>query len=418
MKIAFISYEYPPDSAYGGIGTYVFQAVRMLIARGHHVEVFSSSPTRSSSTTEENIMVHRVIETNYESFSAKIGYVFAHRHSSIQFDVLEGPEYGGDALEAIKLVPDIPLVIKLHTPTFLTVEGTYRGLPYVNSLRLKILAGKVKKYVNESIKGNRPLWRHTYKYQLEKERLVTLQADEIVAPSRSIRDIVTQAWKLDPVKLAHVPYPFVPSQELLEIPIETESNVVTFLGRLEVRKGVLDLARAIPLVLHKHPQAVFRFVGSTEHSHRRNIDMRDYLQNALLKYKRSVEFIDQVPPQRVPRILAETDICVFPSIWENFANVCLESMAAGRGVIASEAGGMAEMLDFGRFGQIIPPRSYRKIAQAIIQLLDNTKLRMRLGRAARDRLLIEYSIERVSRLHEASYRRAIARRREQGSRAV
>ncbi|MEN8131396.1 MAG: glycosyltransferase family 4 protein, partial [Pseudomonadota bacterium] len=161
-----------------------------------------------------------------------------------------------------------------------------------------------------------------------------------------------------------------------------------------------------------------RFGGSTEHSHKRNIDMRDHLQDALSSHKRSVEFIGQVPPERVPTILAETDICVFPSVWENFANVCLESMAAGRGVVASEAGGMAEMLDFGKFGRTIPPRSYRKIAQAIIELLDNPQLRMKLGKAARDRLLREYNVDRIGELQEASYCRAMERRREQGSRAI
>ena len=60
MNIAFISYEYPPDTAYGGIATYVHQAAMMLSRRGHHVEVFSGSPHRTGTENEECLLVHRI----------------------------------------------------------------------------------------------------------------------------------------------------------------------------------------------------------------------------------------------------------------------------------------------------------------------------------------------------------------------
>ena len=47
MRIAFISYEYPPDTAAGGIATYARQAAHMLRDRGHAVEVFAASPHRT-----------------------------------------------------------------------------------------------------------------------------------------------------------------------------------------------------------------------------------------------------------------------------------------------------------------------------------------------------------------------------------
>jgi len=130
-----------------------------------------------------------------------------------------------------------------------------------------------------------------------------------------------------------------------------------------------------------------------------------------------VEFTGPVALDNVPDVLATTDICVFPSIWDNFPNVCLESMAAARGIVGSSAGGMADMLDFGRVGRIIPPRSSRKIAQAVIELLKDPELRMKLGQMARDRLLKEYNPERVGFLQEANYTRAIERRRAIGARS-
>ena len=62
MKIALISYEYPPDTAYGGIATYVEQAARMLSERGHYVEVFAGSERRAQSSDESGILTHRILE--------------------------------------------------------------------------------------------------------------------------------------------------------------------------------------------------------------------------------------------------------------------------------------------------------------------------------------------------------------------
>ena len=62
---------------------------------------------------------------------------------------------------------------------------------------------------------------------------------------------------------------------------------------------------------------------------------------------------------------AKVAVCVFPSIWENFPNVCLEAMSAGRGIAASWNGGMAEMLDAGHCGLPFPPNSPQRLAQAV-----------------------------------------------------
>src|SRR5262245_7138891 len=103
MKIAFISYEYPPDTAYGGIATYVEQAAQMLQRRGHYVEVFTGSPARSGTVSQDGLLVHRVQVATQASFTLPIGQVFSERHTLVQFDVLEGPEFYADAREAVRL---------------------------------------------------------------------------------------------------------------------------------------------------------------------------------------------------------------------------------------------------------------------------------------------------------------------------
>jgi glycosyltransferase involved in cell wall biosynthesis len=109
---------------------------------------------------------------------------------------------------------------------------------------------------------------------------------------------------------------------------------------------------------------------------------------------------------------AGVDLCVFPSLWENFPNVCLEAMSAARAVIGSSAGGMSEMLDHGRVGRLIAPGDSAALAREIIDLLKAPAERLRLGEMARKRVLEAYNENVIGELMEALYREAIQRKRE------
>jgi glycosyltransferase involved in cell wall biosynthesis len=307
----------------------------------------------------------------------------------------------------MQFVPDIPLVVKLHTPAFLIKK--------LSSVQL-FFHIKVRHSLNLIRKGINPIDCWYYNPKLDPERDHALDADEVVILTESMVDQVVKPWGLDAQKVSYIPNPYIPSEKLLSIPIDTRTDVVTFLGRLETRKGVIDLAKAIPLVLKRYPKATFRFVGRSKDAPNLKRPMREHLEQMLQPYRQSVEFIEGVPLDEIPSILASTDICIFPSIWENFPNVCLEAMAAGRGVVGSSAGGMTEMLDNGKAGRLAPPRNPREIANAVIELLENPELRMQLGQIARDRLLSEYNADRIGTLLEASYTRAIERRHAAGSR--
>jgi len=412
MHIAFISYEYPPDTAFGGIATYVKQAASLLSGRGHAVEVFAGSETRTGTENENGILVHRIQATtshrkDQTGFAARIAPVFAQKHKRAAFDVLEGPDYLAEARGAIRAVPDIPLVIKLHTPCYLLRS---MNTSHYGPLRHTLAAAK------SVFKGEKPFV--FYKPEDDIERLCCLQADEIAAPSHAVGEKVLHDWGLDPKKVSFFPLFFTPEESLLQIPVETNTNIVTYYGRLEIRKGVVDLADAIPLILRECPAARFQFVGRSLWAPRPRTDMKAFLAQKLAAHTRSVEFLNPVPPSEIPTLLAETDICVFPSLWESFGYTCLESMSAGRGVVATDPSGMAEMLREGdkEFGRLVPPRSPAEIARAVVGLLQNPEERMRLGAAARARALDQYSLSRVGTLQEASYLRAIQRRTAAGPR--
>ncbi|MBE9031001.1 glycosyltransferase family 4 protein [filamentous cyanobacterium LEGE 11480] len=401
MKIALISYEYPPDTAIGGIATYVRQAAHMLAQRGHTVEVFAASPDRAGSETDAGVTVHRIQPTDRQSFATEITPIFTARHQAIQFDVAEGPDCGADAAGIGAKFPELPMVLKLHTPSYMLRRV---GRPPLS------LSGKARFILGGLRRGQWPqLTGETYDRQRDPEYHNALRAQEIAAPCNAIKDLVRTEWELNPVLCASVPYPYIPTPSLLDIPLDTSTQRVTFIGRLEIRKGILDLMRAIPLVLQQYPAAKFRFVGPAWPSPQANLNMQEYLSQKLRRYAASLEFVGAVPLDRIPEYLAQTDICVFPSIWENFPLVCLESMAAGRGVVGSHAGGMAEMLDGGNAGLLIPPKQPKPLAEALLQLLQDPDRRQQLGGIARERVLTEYSLENIGQRQEASYQAAITR---------
>lgn len=400
MKIAFISFEYPPDTAYGGIATYVQQAAKMLAKRGHFVEVFAGSRERTCTDQEGEIRINRIKVGQKVDFIHTVVPVFLKRHQAIQFDVLEGPEYGADASAVIQAVPELPLVVKLHTPR--TIIEAYEGKPrLLDQLRSRLGALR---------RGIHPL--------RDLEKTHTLDADEVAAPSQALGKELIQRWRLDSSKVNYYPLPFNPNPRLLEIQPKTFGHRVTFVGRLDIKKGVVDLADAIPTVLESVPEAKFRLIGRNGQSPQPNVDMQQFLMQKLAPYLAAVEFTGQVPAEKIPDYLADTDICVFPSQWESFGLVCLEAMTAGRSVIGSSAGGMAEIITSDQVGRLVPPQSPEKIAAAVIELLKDPDLCSSIGHNARQKVLDEYSPQRIAELQENSYIRAIQQRKSQAKRKV
>ncbi len=402
MRIAFVSYEFAGVATGGGIGTYVRNAADMLAARGHDVEVFTSGEGGATAQPDPRVRVTAVASGRSE-FRRAIVPAFTARHRALRFAVVEGPEYGADASGVAGAFPELPLVVKLHTPTFLINEMNQASLSWPQKARFML--GGLRR-------GRWPTPYWVYDPATDLERQHALAAAEVTAPSRAILARLTSEWRLPVNRVSHVPHPFVAAQALLAIPEATRTNRVTFVGRLELRKGVVTLAQAIPLVLARHPEVTFRIIGRSLPHPLTGVDMQSHMLRLIGSGAGSVEFVGEVPSADVPGYLAHTDICAFPSLWEASGYVCKEAMAAARGVVASSAGGMAEIVDDGRTGLLVAPGDPEVLARAILAMLDDPDSRIAMGRAARGQVTSAYAPERIGPLQEASYARAIARARD------
>lgn len=108
--------------------------------------------------------------------------------------------------------------------------------------------------------------------------------------------------------------------------------------------------------------------------------------------------------------LGAADIVVLPSRSEGFPLAALEAMAAGRAVVATRVGGVADMLDEGRSGALVPPDEAAALCAALSTVLGDPEARARQVAAARARVTARYGAEGQARALEAVYRDVFARR--------
>jgi glycosyltransferase involved in cell wall biosynthesis len=105
----------------------------------------------------------------------------------------------------------------------------------------------------------------------------------------------------------------------------------------------------------------------------------------------------------VADILRDVDLVVHPSLSEGLSNVILEAMAAALPVVATRVGGTPELVRDGATGLLVPPGNASDLAQAIARLLDDPALARGFGDTGRQRIIQEFSIDRMLRQTEALY---------------
>lgn len=105
----------------------------------------------------------------------------------------------------------------------------------------------------------------------------------------------------------------------------------------------------------------------------------------------------------VPALLEAADIVAVPSRKEGLGLACLEAMAAGKAVVASRVGGLAEAIEHRVSGILVAPGDAAALARALIELYDDPGLRSRLGTAARLRAERCFSVESMAAANEGYY---------------
>lgn len=168
--------------------------------------------------------------------------------------------------------------------------------------------------------------------------------------------------------------------------IERIYNRLLFVGHIVDIKGVYELVEACS----KHPNVTLRMVGHVEENVKVNL-----LQIASERSGDWLCFTGGLSREETIKEILAADALVAPSYIEGFPNVILEAMACETPIIASSVGAIPEMLDNGKCGVIITPRSVDEIINAINILLPDNYTKQRLTVNAVERVNREYTISSV-----------------------
>ena len=167
------------------------------------------------------------------------------------------------------------------------------------------------------------------------------------------------------------------------------AKVIGFIGRLETRKGLLDLARAWRSILEKLPDAWLVIVGKGPDEQQARGLLGDAPNVRWLGYRSDVA-----------SLLASMHVLAMPSHWEGFGLAAVEAMAAGVPVVATDASSLPEIITDGVSGRLVPPRNPDALAAAIVTVASDPVMRANLAEGGRQRVRAEFGVERMVKGYE------------------
>ncbi len=374
-----MTYEFPPHMNTGGIGSYMFHLSNLLSHAGHRVTVFSATLSNEKMQKMEYQYC-----TNYIFHAPTIGdfreavRVYFHEYiKDHRVDIIESPEVGACALRIKEDFPEIPLVVRLHTPGVIItkVSNSYQPI----SIKLRYVLGSL-------LRGRVDLgyWARTDENRKEDlEFQICLVADYLVSPSAALGKYLSTFWQFNKL-IQVIPNPFQADDDLLSYPLHGRDKLICFVGKLTILKGMFALTKAVNRILQQNPDYRFVFVGRDEAVSTRIPSMQVWMEKKLKRVMNRVEFTGSLNREGVNELLGKSRICVVPSLWENYPTIVLEAMAAGTALVASDSGGISEIIQNGKTGYLINPRKPSKIANAVNKFISKESERLEITAASRE----------------------------------
>lgn len=375
MRIAILSYEYPPETGYGGIGTYSYYQARALAKLGHDVHVFAGSTKDGTFHSEhEGVKVTRSKRDGWlhgllgdsrrmrawwfqnRVTTAMCAYRDLQKeHDKKPFDFVEAPECGGDAMVSTTLLR-VPTAIKFHSPARLIMN------------------------IYDVPKLDRELTAFA-------EQLGINQAQVLTSCSQFLADEVTTRMA-EPKPIHVVPngidVPMFDRDDGIDVfakfGLPRDKKLIFFANRMEERKGIHLVKAMVEGTLAKYRDIAFVFAGR---------DLFGWMEKKILPWVKDQQlqsrffYLGQLGLPEVRACLKVSSIFLIPSLWENCPYSCLEAMTAGRAIVSSDCGGMPELIEDGRTGVLARNGDAASFVVALQRMIEDDGLRARCGAAAR-----------------------------------
>lgn len=182
---------------------------------------------------------------------------------------------------------------------------------------------------------------------------------------------------------------------------QKKQKMITFIGRLDAYKGVDYLLEAFSQVIAGGADVRLKLIGNGPD------EAKLKRRAAALHIQEKVVFRGR--QENVAEELYETDIFVLPSLSEGMSNVLLEAMSCGLPVVATGVGGALDMIRHGINGILVPPGDTAALSDALIKLLGNESLALRLGKEARKTIEERYVLAHTAYCYRQLYKELSAR---------
>ena len=399
MKIALLSFEYPPETGYGGIGTYTWYQARALVKLGHEVHVLAGANESTDLRAHEHdgVTVYRFRSNGLSMRSlltlARLRLWWTKNrienalnmycglkelNRKYKYDIIEMPECGAEGL-LVNNFMQATTVVKFHSParlimSFYDVRGadiTLCSMVEQLGMRRAGAFSACSRFLAQDVRDKLGIRRPIR-----------------VVPNGIDLDLFDHAAQVDIRQKFGLP---------------RDRLIILFSGRMERRKGI-HLCKEIAASILKRYEVAFVFAGQ---------DLFNYMSGELMPYltgeklRGSVHYLGRLDLNDVRSCLSQTDIFLIPSLWENCPYSCLEAMAAGRAIVSSDQGGMPELIRDGENGLLARTEDAGAFVSCLEQLIEDEGLRKRLGTAARKTIEESYTDVGVARLSIDYYQECI-----------
>lgn len=353
-----------PEKSPGGIATYTTALARALVRAGCEVHVLSGDASKVDEyrdgiwyhpVTPEPLTDVQRIPADFRVCRKNLAYANGARAklndliARWNIDIVESPSWDAEGV-LCALEHRLPVVVRVHTPLFKVMETQQ--------------------------------WKSTPDLETccELEGLLIHKASAVSGSTKAILSLVDERYQLTTEQTVRIPLGI----EIADVkPREGISRTtrILFVGRLEERKGIHVLLRAIPIVLASRDNVVFEIVGSAGSDPTINLALQDW-RTGSRKHDSRVRVHGELCSEEVDQLFDECDFFVGPSLFESFGLVFVEAMSHGKPVIGTNAGGIPELVRDGITGLLVPPGDAEALTDAILKLVDDPQLCRKMGTAA------------------------------------
>ena len=377
MKILMLTWEYPPRVV-GGISKVVYDLSHKMVKEGNEVTVvtYRDGDNVKYYENDKGVEVYRVDNymirpNNFIDWIMQLNFNMITKTNEIinkngKFDVIHAHDWlVAYSAKSIKESYNIPLISTIHA----TESGRNSGIH-----------DETQRYINDS------------------EWMLTYESSEVIVNSNYMKNEVQRLFGLPYDKINVIPNG-VNLQLFSNVNIDYDfrrqyamdnEKIILYVGRLVYEKGIQNLIAAMPKVLDRYHDSKLIICGRG--------GMIDELREQVkyLGIENKVYFAGYCDSKKMQKMYTCADVAVFPSTYEPFGIVAIESMLSGTPTIVSDVGGLNEIIEHGVTGMKSYAGNANSIADSVLALLFDPKLCANISQNAIKKVKENYNWSKIT----------------------